>query len=404
MNAGYDIDIVIVGAGIAGLTVAALLARGEHSERLRITVVDAAGQPQHDADAEVELRVSAISTGSAGLFDSFGAWRHIQETRACAYDRMRVWDEADEADGPSTLRFDADEFGIPQLGFIVENTLVRQAVLRVLDQTTVDMQFNSPIRSLRRVGQCYRLELDDGKSLEADLVIAADGARSFVRDSVGIVVNRWPYEQTAVVTHLRPQIPHQHTARQRFLKDGPLGMLPLEDERISVVWTTTPANAALASQADDGELGNMLTEASDHVFGNLTVAGPRGAFPLNATHARDYVLPGLALIGDAAHAVHPLAGQGANLGLQDARALAQIVSNALERGEHPGDRLVLRRYERERKGANATMLHLMTGLNCLFASDSLLLGELRRAGMRLFNVSGPIREYAVNVALDAGRR
>ena len=181
-------------------------------------------------------------------------------------------------------------------------------------------------------------------------------------------------------------------------------MLPLADGRISVVWTTTPAIAALATQADDRELGSMLTEASDHVFGDLTVAGPRGSFPLSATHAQDYILPGLALIGDAAHAVHPLAGQGANLGLQDARALAEVVSNALERGEHPGDRLVLRRYERRRKGANTMMLHLMTGLNYLFASESLLLGELRRAGMRLFNVSGPIREYAVRVALDAGRR
>ncbi len=402
MNIGYD--IVIVGAGVAGLTVAALLARGEHSERLRITVVDAAGRPEHNVDEDVELRVSAISTGSAGLFDSFGAWQHIQKTRACAYERMRVWDEADEADGPSTLRFDANEFGLPQLGFIVENMLVQQAILHVLDQTPVVMLFKSPINSLSLTGQRYRLELDDGNSLDADLVIAADGANSFVRDSVGIEVNRWPYQQTAIVTHLRPQIPHQHTARQRFLRDGPLGMLPLADGRISVVWTTTPANAARAAQADDGELGNILTEASDHVFGNLTVAGPRGAFPLNATHARDYVLPGLALIGDAAHAVHPLAGQGANLGLQDARALAELVSHALDRGEHPGDRLVLRRYERERKGANATMLHFMTGLNWLFSSDSLLLGELRRAGMRLFNISGPIREYAVGVALDVGRR
>ena len=402
MNSGYD--IVIVGAGITGLTVAALLASGEHSERLGITVVDAAGRPQYKIDGELELRVTAISTGSAGLFDGFGAWQHIQKTRACAFERMRVWDGADEADGPSTVRFDADEFGFPQLGFIVENSLVRQAVLRVLDKLPVDVRFESPIKSLRRSGQRYRLELDDGKSLDADLVIAADGAGSFVRDRVGIVVNRWPYEQTAVVTHLRPQVPHRHTARQRFLKEGPLGMLPLADGRISVVWTTTPANAALALQADDNELGKLLTEASDQVFGKLTVAGPRGAFPLNATHARDYVLPGLVLIGDAAHAVHPLAGQGANLGLQDARTLAEIVSNALERGEHPGDRLVLRRYERKRKGANATMLHLMTGLNSLFASESLLLGELRRAGMRLFNASGPIKEYAVSVALGAGQR
>ena len=143
----------------------------------------------------------------------------------------------------------------------------------------------------------------------------------------------------------------------------------------------------------------MLTEASDAALGQLTVAGPRGAFPLCAQHAEDYVLPGVALIGDAAHAIHPLAGQGANLGLQDAAELAQVVETAIEAGLYPGDRPVLRPYERARKGANLTMLHLMTGLNRLFTSDSTVLGEIRTAGMRLFNRSGPIRERAVKVAL-----
>ncbi len=139
----------------------------------------------------------------------------------------------------------------------------------------------------------------------------------------------------------------------------------------------------------------MLTDASDDVLGELTAAGPRGTFPLCAQHARNYVLPRLALIGDAAHAVHPLAGQGANLGLADASALSAVIEEAIRKGEHPGDRPVLRRYERARKGANATMLHLMTALNQLFAAGSPTLGELRRAGMRLFNVSGPLRERAV---------
>ena len=143
----------------------------------------------------------------------------------------------------------------------------------------------------------------------------------------------------------------------------------------------------------------MLTDASDHVLGKLEVAGPRGAFPLCARHATRYVLPNLALVGDAAHAIHPLAGQGANLGLQDAAKLADVVTAAIGDGLHPGDRPVLRRYERARKGANATMLHFMTGLNRLFTTDSILIGELRTAGMRVFNRSGPIRERAVKVAL-----
>jgi 2-octaprenylphenol hydroxylase len=151
--------------------------------------------------------------------------------------------------------------------------------------------------------------------------------------------------------------------------------------------------------ASDAELGGMLTDASDHILGALSVAGPRGAFPLGAQHAESYVLPGVALIGDAAHAIHPLAGQGANLGLQDALALSGVIETALDQGLHPGDRPVLRRYERARKGANATMLHFMTGLNRLFATDSRLVGEIRTTGMRIFNRSGPIRERAVRVAL-----
>jgi 2-octaprenylphenol hydroxylase len=180
-------------------------------------------------------------------------------------------------------------------------------------------------------------------------------------------------------------------------------MLPLSDGRISVVWSTAESTAERALAASDEELGEMLSEASDHVLGALTVAGPRGAFPLCARHAEKYVLPGIALIGDAAHAVHPLAGQGANLGLQDAAVLAQVIGTALANDEYPGDRPVLRRYERERKGENAQMMHLMTGLNRLFATDSMLVRELRATGMRLFNNSGPLRDRAVKVALGVGR-
>jgi 2-octaprenylphenol hydroxylase len=186
------------------------------------------------------------------------------------------------------------------------------------------------------------------------------------------------------------------------MRDGPLGLLPLQDGRVSVVWSTTPERAKAALAADDAATGLMLSEASDYVLGNLEVSGPKGAFPLCARHATSYVLPNLALIGDAAHAIHPLAGQGANLGLQDAAELATQVAEAIAQGHHPGDRPVLRRYERARKGANATMLHFMTGLNRLFTTDSKVIGEIRTVGMRAFNRSGPIRERAVKVALGVG--
>jgi len=379
-------DILIVGAGVTGLTVAALLAQSQQSDRLRLTLVDAAPRPAHRIKDDVALRVSAIATGSAELLDSIGAWQYVSDTRACAYERMRVWDQNSVVESATTLRFDAAEFAVGQLGFIVENVLIQHALLKVLDKLDITLQFDTKV-----------------ESLQADLVIGADGARSFVRESVGIGTHDHPYDQTAVVTHLLPETPHLDTAWQRFLTDGPLGMLPLSDGRISVVWSTNQETADRAMAASDEELGRMLSDASDFVLGKLSVAGPRGAFPLCARHAEHYVLPGVALIGDAAHAVHPLAGQGANLGLQDAARLAEVVAAALENNEHPGDRPVLRRYERARKGENATMLHLMTGLNRLFATDSALLQELRATGMRLFGVSGPIRERAVKVALGVGR-
>ena len=397
-------NIVVVGGGMTGLTVAALLARSRRAEALRLTLIDASPRPSFDPDDDVALRVSAIATGSADILDSIGAWDAVVSTRACPYEHMRVWDGEDDPDGPSTLRFDADEFAVPQLGFIVENVLIREAILKVLDRTEVSLRFDTPIASIENAGDGYRVLLEDGREIDADLLIGADGARSFVRESAGIDVTRRPYAQTAFVTHLRPEEAHGATARQRFLADGPLGMLPLADGRISVVWSTTHGIAREAMASSDEELGSLLTEASDQVLGELEAAGPRGTFPLCAQHARNYVLPRLALIGDAAHAVHPLAGQGANLGLADADTLSTVIEEAITRGEHPGDRPVLRRYERARKGANATMLHLMTGLNQLFAAGSPTIGELRRAGMRLFNASGPLRERAVRVALGAGRR
>jgi len=400
MNRRYN--IVVVGGGVTGLMAATLLAKGAHRDVLDITLVDAATRPVFSPDDDVSLRVSAIATGTAELFASVGAWEYTAATRVGPYTSMRIWDEDDTPENTSALRFDADEFAISQLGFIVENVLLQDVLLYQLDRTDATLKFDSPISRLRRTARHYELDLESGESLTADLVIGADGARSFVRSAVGIETNEWPYQQTAFVTHLRPEKPHGGAALQRFLRDGPLGILPLQDGRVSVVWSTTPEQADVALAADDAATGRMLSEASDYVLGNLDVAGPKGAFPLCARHATGYVLPNLALIGDAAHAIHPLAGQGANLGLQDAAELAAQISGAIEQGLHPGDRPVLRRYERARKGANATMLHFMTGLNRLFTTDSPVLGELRSAGMRAFNRSGPIREHAVKVALGVG--
>jgi 2-octaprenylphenol hydroxylase len=396
-------SVLIVGAGVTGLTIAALLAQSKHADKLKLTLVDANERACFDVADDVALRVSSIASGSAALLDSLGAWSKVIATRASAFDGMRVWDESSTADSGDALRFDAEEFAVPQLGFIVENVLLQDAILEVLDRSAVEMIFATPIESLSTNGPGCHVALADGRRFDADLVVGADGSRSFVRDSVGIETNDWEYGQAAFVTHLQPEQSHRNVAWQRFLATGPLGMLPLADGRISIVWSTTDDQAQWAMSASPEGLGNAVSEASDHVLGRLRPAGPRGVFPLRAKHARDYVKAGVALIGDAAHAVHPLAGQGANLGLQDAAVLADVIGNALQNAEYPADRPVLRRYERSRKGANASMLHFMTGLNRLFATDSALLKELRTTGMRLFNRSGPIRERVVSIALGAKR-
>ena len=391
--------IVVVGAGIAGLTVATLLGRSKCCDRLTITIVDAGKKPVFDASEDISLRVSAIASGSADIFSSVDVWQRIIDQRACPYRDMRVWDANGIADGPDSLRFEAAEFAVSELGFIVENVLIQHALLQQLDTMRQAVDFETPIQALTKSGDRFEVKFADSELLLADLIIGADGAGSFVRNSADISVNAWQYAQSAFVTHLRPEKAHRHTAWQRFLRSGPVALLPLHDGRVSVVWSTSPEQAEKAIAASDDELSTMLSEATDFVLGRLTPEGPRGAFPLKAQHASHYVLPGLALIGDSAHAVHPLAGQGANLGLADAARLVDVIDEALAQDENPGDLPVLRRYERARKGANQTMLYFIDSLNRLFSSESSSVEKLRGSGMRLFNKSGPIREHAVQVAL-----
>ncbi len=389
-------DVLVIGGGVVGLATAGLLA--DASRQLKVIVVDANTKPPRE-DTRLGLRVSAIANGSIEILERLGAWDRIESERRCAYEHMRVWDSADAADSASALRFDADDFGLPYLGYIVENTAIQRALLHRLNVLGVNVRYGASVESIDREEPQVVVRLSDGETITTDLLVGADGSSSRVRDCVGIDVSRIQYQQSAIVTHLRPEHDHEATAWQRFLPTGPIALLPLSDGRVSTVWSTNEPDNALA--ADDETLGRLLTEASDAVLGELTVDGPRGSFPLNAHHARNYVTENIVLVGDAAHAVHPLAGQGANLGLQDAAVLALTVGDAVSGGVHPGERRVLRRYERARKGENATMMHALTALNRLFASNLPFSSELRRTGMQLFNVSGPIRERVVERALGS---
>ena len=392
-------SIVIAGAGVVGLTLAALLLKSRNRDQLNITIVDGADEPGFSIADDIALRVSAISTGSAEILSQSDSWHRMTQERICAYSDMRVWDSTGAVEGPETLHFSASEYALPELGFIVENSLIQSALLEALQAARQSVSFNSAIRSVDLGESGYSVKLTDGSRLQPDLLIGADGGASFVRKQAGIVVDGWAYNQTAFVTHLLPEIAHGNTAWQRFLPAGPIALLPLKDGRVSTVWTTTPEEAERAKTLSDDDLADELTANSDAVLGRLTPCGPRGAFPLRAQHSKEYVRQGLALIGDAAHSVHPLAGQGANLGISDAACLAELIDEAIANGEHIGDYRVLRRYERARKGANQTMLRFIDGINRLFGATSPAVSTLRSSGMRMFNRAGPLRDHAVKVAL-----
>lgn len=395
-----EFDILIAGGGMIGLTVAAMLARSGLADRLVLRVVDAGERPRFDRGSDVSLRVSAIASGSSRLYVSLGVWERVASVRASPFRAMCVWDAGRDVRGSGTLRFDAAEFGVPELGHIVENALLQDALLSALDAADVELSFQTPIRSLDAAGDRFEVMFEDGTTARPELLIGADGASSVVRRHAGIgsLVRR--YGQSAFVTHLSPELGHGQVAWQRFLPDGPLALLPLRDGRVSIVWSTTPAQAEAANAMPDDALGELLSDASAHVLGTLSLAGPRGSFPLAAQHAARYVMPGMALIGDAAHGIHPLAGQGANLGIADAAALTRTVCDAIAAGEYPGDLPALRRFERARRGANAAMLNFVDGLNRLFASPSYPVAALRSAGMTLFNHSGPLRKRVVEAALS----
>jgi 2-polyprenylphenol 6-hydroxylase len=243
------------------------------------------------------------------------------------------------------------------------------------------------------------VHLSDGKRLEAKLIVAADGRDSQLRAMAGIGTRGWDYDQHAIVATITVEQHHGYTARQRFMKEGPLAFLPLDDGRCSIVWSTSPQSAAELMALDDMAFCTVLTEASEAMLGRVEAVGPRGVFPLRLGHAETYIRPGLALVGDAAHAIHPLAGQGVNLGLLDAAALAQTLIEARAAGRAIGSQATLRRYERARKGGNMAMLAAMDAFKRTFSNEIVPLKLVRNLGLSLADRSGPLKQLLVRRAM-----
>jgi 2-octaprenylphenol hydroxylase len=376
----HDFDVIIVGGGMVGACLAALLARDERLAAWRIAVVEQAA-PRAPQEGVVDLRVSALSRASERILRHAGAW-HTLEASACPYAEMVVWDAAGRLDGRDTLRFSAAEAGEPNLGCIAENLRVQWALHESPHLRNVT-QLRAGLDSLEFDDEAARVTLTDGRRFSCALVVGADGGQSRTRELCGIGRAGWSYGQTAVVAHLGTQRPHGDTAWQRFLPDGPIALLPLRDGRVSLVWSTTPEEAALLQAAEPAEFARRVTAASDRVLGDLQLDSGRAGLPLALWHSREYVRPRLALAGDAAHTIHPLAGQGVNLGFLDCASLVEVLGDTVGAGGDPFGLRALRRYERWRRSENALMLGVCDTLNRLFTQKSVAVAGARRAGMAL---------------------
>ena len=392
----HDFDIVVVGGGIVGPSAAALLASQPATAALRVALLEpnAAAPPRDD---RIDLRVSALSRASERILDAIDAWTPLR-AHGCPYSDMVVWDAAGRADGADALRFSAAETAEPNLGSIVENVRIQWALLespRLRQVTTL----RTGLTGLELTDECARLELADGRSLRAGLVVGADGGQSRTRELAGIGRSGRDYRQSAVVAHLRCERPHADTAWQRFLPHGPLALLPLADGRVSTVWTTDNDAAAELQATEVDEFSARITAASDGVLGRLELASERAGFPLGRWHADAYCRGRLALVGDAAHTIHPLAGQGANLGLLDAAALAQVLGDAVAADLDWSGLAVLRRYERWRRSENTVVLALTDGLNRLFGNDDGTAVALRRFGLSVVGRQPWLRRMLIERAL-----
>lgn len=365
---------------MVGACLAALVARNEKLSGWRVAVVEPAPLAAPRAGV-VDLRVSAISRASQRILRHAGAWPQI-ESEACPYSEMVVWDAAGRRDGRDVLRFSAAETGEPDLGHIAENVRVQWALHQSPQLRRVTL-LRAALEGLEIDDDVARIALADGRRYSCTLVIGADGGRSRVRELCGIGRAGWTYGQTAVVAHLRTGQPHRGTAYQRFLPDGPLAFLPLRDGRVSLVWTTTPDEATALQAADPHEFSRRVTEASDRVLGAAELDSDRAAFPLALWHAREYVRPRLALVGDAAHTIHPLAGQGVNLGFLDAAALVEVLADTAAAGGDAAALRTLRRYERWRRSENALMLGACDTINRVFGEKNVAVAGLRRLGLGL---------------------
>jgi 2-octaprenylphenol hydroxylase len=390
-------DVLVVGGGLIGAATALALAQSGW----RVRMLEAGAPPQTVAtQSEQTSRVSAISPASFNLLHHLGAWSRMDAARVLPYQAMQVWEGDVPSDG---MHFTASESGVPALGYFLENETLRNALWQALTEAGVEIETGVVLERVM-VRSAFVDAASATQRYRARLIAVTDGAESSVRSMLGIDVKREAYGHDALVTTVMTEHPHQDTAWQRFLPSGPLAFLPLADGRCSIVWSQSPEQAAEhAALEDAGFCGALSAALGDTPLGRVTQATPRITFPLQKRQAEHYVRPRVALLGDAAHTLHPLAGQGVNLGFQDVAALAAILGRVGEGAAKvdPGDFAALRRYERARRGDNLLMQAGMAGLKSLFEQDQAPLRTLRRWGLAAVGKSALLKRQFALQAMDS---
>jgi len=388
-------DVIVIGGGIVGATAACAL--GEAG--LDVALVEARGAEASPAKPRRDPRVFAVTRASERILRSLQAWDAMSPADVFAFTDMEVWD----AGGSSALHFDCAELGEPYLGHIIEPRIILAALLeRLRTVSRITLLRPARFREIHVAPDEVVVELEDDRVLHARLVIGADGVRSPVRDALGIKTREHDYRQSSLVALVRTTESHRRTAWQRFLPGGPLAFLPLEANWCSIVWTRPTADVERLLTLDRASFHAELGAAFDFRLGEITDSGEREAWPLKRRHAEHYVTSRAALIGDAAHAIHPLAGQGVNLGLLDAATLVQVVLEAHSQGRDFGTLRNLRRFERWRRGDNALMMSAMDGINALFSNASAPLRSVRVMGLGMVNRTAVVRHLLMRHAMGLG--
>ncbi len=382
-------DIAIVGGGITGLTLALALAR----DKFNVALIEQNSSIEHTLK-QAEFRVSAINLAVQALFTALDVWPKMR-LRVSPFEHIRVFEPKKNYE----LEFDSALVKERHLGFIAEHQLMLQVLTEALSHYPIEMFYQSAVQSLNLGIKTAELTLATGETIASRLVVGADGMHSKLRDLAGINITQRDYHQVALVAEVKVEKSHQHTAWQCFRANGPLAFLPLKDQHsCSIVWSTSKEEAEQLQQLTEKAFELKLERTFEHRLGSVHLQSPRITFPLKMRYAKHFVKSRLALVGDAIHTIHPLAGQGLNLGLLDVACLAEVIKNAHDKGDDIGDYAVLRRYERWRKSHHLAAIFAMEVFKQGFAIDVFPFGWLRERLLNQFNRIDYLKRWCVEFA------